>query len=69
MYKPKQTDDFPSYNPPPSPIDGVEIIIKGKLPDRIFEAVSGKQLKAEPIEGGYKVRVPEFGQISLVVIM
>ena len=42
--------------------------LKGKLPDRIFEVISGKQLKAEPIEGGYKVRVPEFGQMALVVI-
>jgi len=42
--------------------------LKGKLPDRIFEVISGKQLKAEPIEGGYKVQVPQFGQMALVVI-
>lgn len=68
MYKPKQPDDLPKYNAPPAPINGVEIIIWGKPPSRVFEAVSGKLLKAKPIEGGYKIQVPEFGQMALAVV-
>lgn len=50
------------------PISGVEVIVKGKLPAKVFEAVSGKILKVEPATGGYRIRIPEFGQMALLEI-
>ena len=54
--------------PPPPPCKGVELVIKAdRVPAKVLEAVSGKALRPEAVTGGYRVRLPEFQTMALVV--
>lgn len=69
----------PEVNPPAPPVEsGVEVIWRRgyDLPGipgpgeelRVFEAISNQFLTAEEIPGGYRVLLPEFAYLSLLII-
>ena len=72
-----QTKSRRSINPAPSAVSGVEVVwrIGHGLPEargqglllRVFDAVGGQTLQAEAIPGGYKVSLPEFEHMALLV--
>jgi hypothetical protein len=72
-----QTKSRRSINPAPSAVSGVEVVwrighglpeARGQgLPLPVFDAVGGQALQAEAIPGGYKVSLPEFEHMALLV--
>ena len=73
-----QTKSRRSINPAPSAVSGVEVVwrIGHGLPEargqglllRVFDAVGGQTLQAEAIPGGYKVSLPEFEHMALLLV-
>ena len=58
-----------SINSPPSPISGVEVEIKtSQVPSKVFEVISGQLLKPEVTSDGYKLVLPEFSTMALLVV-
>lgn len=61
-------DPIPQINLPPAPIKAVVLVKNRRRPLQITEVLSGTSLVAESIPQGYKVRLPEFPTMVLLVV-
>lgn len=56
-------------NPPPGSINDAQVFVKfRKTPASVFEVLSGNSLVLESIPQGYKVRLPDFQTLALLVV-
>ena len=56
-------------NLPPLPINDAEVLVSNRVPPlQIFEVISGTQLIAQSSPQGYKVRLPSFQAMALLVV-
>ncbi len=57
-----------STNSPPSAIGGVEVEVKAsQVPSKVVEVISGQSLKPKVTPNGYKLVLPEFSTMALLV--
>jgi hypothetical protein len=62
-------EDSETVNSKPPTITDAEVFVRNrKPPQEIIEVVRGTSLISESIPGGYKVRLPEFQSMALLVI-
>ncbi len=53
---------------PPPPADDATVFVRGPMPRKVFDAVSGRQLRAFSFSDGVKIAVPSFDYLACIVL-
>ena len=70
MQRHRLDGDYVTAEPgaPPNPVTEAVVFIRGPKPEYVFDAISGKELTAEPVHDGVEISLPAFDYLACGVV-